>query len=92
MTTTIARRFVNSGRQGCLAGLCVLLALAADSRVSSQGGQTIGGYQLVSEQRQKNTIVDTYRATLTNGSSRALAATIATLKKFKVPQKSSTAR
>ena len=73
------RRSVNRCRRVCLAALLAALAGVAGPHVSSQGTLTIGGYQLVSEQTQKNSIIDTYRATLTNGGS-ALASATATLR------------
>ena len=67
MTATPARRYASSTRRLCLAGLFVLLALLHDSRVASQGAQTIGGYQLMSETLlTRNISFVVYRATLTN--------------------------
>jgi hypothetical protein len=72
---------VNRRRLVCLASSLAWLAFATGSRVSSQGALTIGGYQLLSEQPQKNAqIIATYRATLTNGTSGALASASATLR------------
>src|SRR5262245_46340051 len=74
------RRFGSRTRRVCLITLVIVLASVAGSRVSSQAGLTIGGYQLVSEQVQKNGFVDTYKATLTNGTGAALASATATIK------------
>ncbi len=87
MDKTTARRSVNRTRRVCLAGFLVLLAIADVSRLSSQGGQTIGGYELVSQQVQKNSVtLFTYRATLTNTAG-ALAGATATARSMSSPVK-----
>jgi parallel beta-helix repeat protein len=81
VSATRTTPLVNRVRLVCLSSALAWLAFATGSRVSSQGALTIGGYQLVSEQTQKNSqIIATYRATLTNGTSGALASATATLK------------
>src|SRR5438552_18982362 len=54
-------------RTARLLGLLAVLSLTSGQELSSQG-LSIGGYQLVSQQQQKNSVLFTYRATLTNGS------------------------
>ncbi len=75
----MAHRLLFHKRVVCLITLCVLLAMTFGSRGISQGSQTIGGFELVSETPQmKPTILYTYRATITN-TGPALAAATATV-------------
>jgi hypothetical protein len=76
--TASSRDAFRTLRYPALACLLMLAGLNFASRLSSQAGLTIGGYQLVSEQTQKgSTVLSTYRATLTNGGG-ALASATAT--------------
>src|SRR5688500_17410112 len=78
MSRRTARRSGKRSRRVALLGLFAVLLVTRAADLTSPGS-SIGGYQLVSQQPQKNTTLFTYRATLTNGGA-ALSSATATAK------------